>query len=135
MTPGHNYSSEDAAQQHSDDATSPNANAEQVLAGTIVFSANGEQLGTVSERGFENDMLVMRHGGADLFIPISAITSTGTSGIFTTLRPEDLGKLRNMRAAARDQRRANAATDQPRRERYDLDVAEENARRPDLGQP
>jgi hypothetical protein len=132
MTPEHDYSSEDATQQYRDDATSPNTNAEQVLAGTTVFSANGEQLGTVSERGFENDMLVMRHGGGDLYIPIAAITSTGTSGIFTTLRPEDLGKLRNMRAAARDQRRANAATDQPRREPYDLDVAEDGARHPDV---
>lgn len=124
MTPGHDSSSADAIRQYNDDATSPNTNAEQVLAGTTVFGANGERLGTVSERGFENDMLVMRHDGGDLFIPISAITSTGTSGIFTTLRPEDLGKLRNMRAAARDQRRANAATDRPRREPYDLDVAE-----------
>jgi hypothetical protein len=132
MTPGHDSSSADAMRQYNDDATNPNTNAEQVLAGTTVFGANGEQLGTVSERGFENDMLVMRHGGADLFIPISAVTSTGTSGIFTTLRPEDLGKLRNMRAAARDQRRANAATDQPRRESYDLDVAEDNARHPDV---
>jgi hypothetical protein len=127
MTPGHDYSTEGATQQDRDDATSPNTNAEQVFAGTTVFGANGEQLGTVSERGFENDMLVMRHGGADLFIPISAVTSTGTSGIFTTLRPEDLGKLRNMRAAARDQRHANSATSQPQREPYDLDVAEGDA--------
>ena|SRR5690242_13958662 len=133
MTPGFDYSSEDTTQQHRDDATSPNTNAEQVLVGTTVFGAHGERLGTVSERGFENDMLVMRHSGADLFIPISAITSTGTSGIFTTLRPEDLGKLRNMRTAARDQRRGNAATDQPRREPYDLDVAEDGVQRPGQG--
>ena len=133
MTPGHDFSTEATTQQYRDDATSPNTNAEQVLAGTTVFGAKGEQLGTVSERGFENDMLVMRHGGADVFIPISAITSTGTSGIFTTLRPEDLGKLQNMRVSARDQRRASAATNQPRREPYDLDVAEGNPRQPGMG--
>src|SRR5689334_15052195 len=93
MTPGFDYSSDDTTQQRRDDATSPDTNAEQVLVGTTVLGAHGERLGTVSERGFENDMLVMRHSGADLFIPIPAIASTGTSRIFTTLRPEDLGKL------------------------------------------
>src|SRR5690348_18153219 len=54
MTPGHDYSTVNATHHYRDNPTRPNTNAEQVLAGTTVFDANGEQLGTGSERGFEN---------------------------------------------------------------------------------
>ena len=58
---------------------------------TPVFDANGEQLGVLS-LGSPGDYLVVQCdvGDADLFIPLSAVNRSDSSGVYLSLTRADL---------------------------------------------
>lgn len=64
-------------------------------AGSGIFGADGQRLGSLSEKGVQNGYLVVHHGtllGKDAYVPLSCVTDTRQDGIYLNFGKGELGQ-------------------------------------------